>query len=84
VPPQLKNHYQKIVDSWEFEETVAQIIAIDEPFDFDFDEDSDEMVIARKRPIVWVSTCTARNFLHAISKWGATVVGFADEERSPT
>ena len=59
-----------------------QSVAVADPFNVDFDAVAWESIRANKRQLIWLSQCTQPNMLVAIEKFGASLVGFANENKS--
>jgi len=55
-----------------------------DPLNIEFSPETAKSIKDHKRPVLWMSQCTQLNFLTAIEKFRAAIVGFANEELSQT
>lgn len=58
--------------------------AIADTLNVDFDKETKDHIEAQGRKVLWLSQCTQQNFLTAIEKFRASIIGFANEDLNPT
>ena len=61
-----------------------KLVETDSPFNVKFTQKTEEANKKNSRRTIWISQCTHSNFLTAFEKFLAPVIGFANEDLSPT
>jgi len=61
-----------------------QVVKVKDPFNVEFDSATLEHIKTNNRTVFWLSQCTTPNFLTAIEKMNAVILGYANEDFSHT